>query len=324
MIETRAAGLLAGHQLVDTFLPDEARQEIGHIFCPHILLPERDGVFHAVHRSSRQRGFSLNVVSYGSAVEIDPGELADFFLLQVPVSGSASVRCGTQTVFAGPGSAASMLSPTLPTRMRWSAGCEKIIVLVERAAMVRHCEALSESRIDKVEFATGIDLTGSAGRMLLAHVGLMMESVEGASPAYLARLGEGLIELLLTSFAHSRSHVLQRLNAPAGEGAVTRAEEWIRAHLDIHFCAEDVAAAAGASLRSLQERIRHRRGKTLTELISDIRIEHLRAALLDPSSGRSVTEAALASGLGHLGRAASAYRRRYGETPVETLRRRIG
>ncbi|MBL8583708.1 MAG: AraC family transcriptional regulator, partial [Rhizobiaceae bacterium] len=283
----------------------------------------RDGVFHAVHRSSRHRGFSLNVVGYGSAVEIDPGELADFFLLQLPISGNASVRCGTRTVLASPDTAASVLSPTLPTRMRWSAGCEKIIVLVERAAMVRHCEALSESKVDKVEFATGIDLTGTAGRMLLGHVSLMMDSAEAGHPGYLARLGEGIVELMLSAFEHSHSDMVRQPRAPVGEKIVARAEEWIHTHLDIHFCAEDVAAAAGTSLRSLQEGIRRRRGKTLTELIGDIRLDNFRALLLDPLSGQSVTEAALASGLGHLGRAASAYRRRYNETPVETLRRRV-
>ncbi|MBN9274969.1 MAG: helix-turn-helix domain-containing protein, partial [Mesorhizobium sp.] len=46
------------------------------------------------------------------------------------------------------------------------------------------------------------------------------------------------------------------------------------------------------------------------------------AALREADEKTSVTDAAYAAGFGHLGRAASAYRRRYGETPSETLRRR--
>ena len=113
------------HTLVDTRSPEEARQEIGRIFCPHFLSPSdrhAEG-FHAVHRSARQSGYSLNFVSYGAEVEIDPGELASFFLLQIPVTGSAAVRCGTETAVASAGRIASVLSPTLPTRMRWSDGC---------------------------------------------------------------------------------------------------------------------------------------------------------------------------------------------------------
>ena len=101
--------ILARHTLVDTIRPDEARQEIGRIFCPHFLSPgTRHGEgFHAVHRSARQGFYSLNLVGYGCEVEIDPGELSNFFLLQIPLAGSADVRCGTQAVQVRPGQSAS-------------------------------------------------------------------------------------------------------------------------------------------------------------------------------------------------------------------------
>ena len=104
-MEAASAETLARHTLVDTRSPEEAREEIGRIFCPHFLIPrDRHGAgFHAVHRSARQRGCSLNFVSYGAEVEIDPGELGGFFLLQIPIAGSASVRCGTETAIARPG-----------------------------------------------------------------------------------------------------------------------------------------------------------------------------------------------------------------------------
>ncbi|MGO4832529.1 helix-turn-helix domain-containing protein [Rhizobiaceae sp. 2RAB30] len=52
-----------------------------------------------------------------------------------------------------------------------------------------------------------------------------------------------------------------------------------------------------------------------------IRLERFRSALLDASNHGSVTEIACMAGIGHLGRAAAAYRLRYGETPSQTLRR---
>jgi len=83
----------------------------------------------------------------------------------------------------------------------------------------------------------------------------------------------------------------------------------------------DVAFAAGASLRALQETFRHHRGETLTERLQAIRLERLRAALIDADEAASVTELMVQAGLGHAGRAAAAYAARYGEAPSQTRRR---
>lgn len=322
-----SSGLLERHTLVDTRSPEEARQEIGRIFCPHFLSPsDASGEgFHAVHRSAPQRGYSLNFVSYGAEVDIDPGELARFFLLQVPLAGSARVTCGSETVLASPGRSASLLSPTLPTRMRWSKGCDKLIVLIERDAMQRQCEQIAGCAVGPIEFATGVDIGGPAGRMLLGHLGLMLEA-EGSGVAgfgdYLTRLGASLATLLATSFAHSQRAALDMAGRPAGSSAVAQAEQWIRANLDRPFSVADIAEAVGTSLRTLQDGVRRHRGATLSRMIEAARLERFHALLSDPQSNRTVTESASAAGIGHLGRAAAAYRRRYGVTPSETLRGR--
>jgi hypothetical protein len=80
---------------VDTRSPDDAREAIGRIFCPHFLNPigRNTEAFHARHHTALQVDYSVNFVAYGSTVEIDPGELSRFFLLQLPLKGSARVRC---------------------------------------------------------------------------------------------------------------------------------------------------------------------------------------------------------------------------------------
>lgn len=326
-MEAASAATLARHTLVDTRSPEEAREEIGRIFCPHFLIPrDRHGAgFHAVHRSAGQPGCSLNFVSYGAEVEIDPGELGGFFLLQIPLAGSASVRCGTETALASPGRTASLLSPTLPTVMRWSDGCDKLIVLIERQAMQRQAEAIAGRAIGAVEFGTAVDLTAATGRLLSGHVRLMLEAAE-ATPVvasdYLVRLGESLASLLLTALPHTQRTTLDRPAAPAGSATVRRAEEWIRANIDRPIAVADIAAAAGVGLRALQDGVRRERATTLTDMIETMRLERFRAALTDPPETGTVTEIAGMAGLGHLGRAAAAYRKRYGETPSQTLRRK--
>ena len=84
----------------------------------------------------------------------------------------------------------------------------------------------------------------------------------------------------------------------------------------------DVAEAAGTSLRSLQEAFRQHRAQTLGERLQEIRLERLRAALIDQGDDASITDMIFQAGLGHAGRAAAAYAARYGESPSQTRRRR--
>lgn len=317
---------LARYKLVDTRRPDEAREEIGRIFCPHVLTPTapRPVEFHARHHTAVHSGYSVNYVTYTAAVDIDPGELSRFFLLQMPIRGGATVRCGTIVAEAAAEVRASILSPTLPTRMTWHDGCEKIIILIRREALEAQFAALTHAPGDRIEFATGVDLTTQAGRALRRHVDLMLAVAEdGQAPeAYMVSLRDALTILLLTSLVHSGSAALNRPVAAPAPKAVRRAEAFIAEHADQPIAMAEIAAASGVCLRSLQEAFKEARGITLTESIRNTRLDRFRAALQDPEGPASVTDIAFAVGFGHLGRAAAVYRARFGESPHETLRRR--
>ncbi len=316
---------LARHRLVDTRSPDDAREQISRIFCPHFLIPRerRPQAFHARHNCALQAAYSVNFVAYGAEVEIDPGELSQFFLLQWPLRGEAWVKCGTKSVEADAAGAASILSPTLPTRMIWREGCEKLIVLVRREALQNQLEALIGEAARSVEFDVGVAMGSPGGAMLRRHIDMLVGAADAKAPnAYQVLLRDGLTTLMLSRLRHDQA---ARLEAPAKAPApqsVRRAEDFIAAHIDRPLAMAEVAAAAGANLRSLQSAFRQARGVTLSECIQTKRLERFRERLCDPSAPRSITDVAYSVGLGHLGRAAAAYRARYGETPRQTLSRR--
>jgi AraC-like DNA-binding protein len=312
---------------VDTRSPDDAREAIGRIFCPHFLNPvDRDPVaFHARHHTVEQIDYSVNFVAYGSTVEIDPGELSRFFLLQLPIRGSATIRCGTQTADVGAGIRASILSPTLASRMIWNEGCEKLIVLIRREALEAQFESLTHQTSRAIEFDTGVDLTGPVGRALWQHAQLMLDAAENGDmvpEAYRALLRDGMTTLLLTGLANNKTPLFARPAPSADPSAVRKAQEFMQAHAERPISMAEIAAASGVSLRSLQDAYRKSRNMTLGEGLLSLRLERFREALVTHAGFRSVAEAAFAAGFGQLGRAAAAYRDRYGEAPSETLRRR--
>jgi AraC-like DNA-binding protein len=312
---------------VDTRSPDDAREAIGRIFCPHFLNPVGGNkqAFHARHHSAPQVDYSVNFVAYGSTVEIDPGELSRFFLLQLPLKGSATVRCGTVAADVQAGMRGSILSPTLGTRMTWNEGCEKLIVLIRREALEAQFESLTHERMRAIEFETGVDLTGVVGRAILQHAQLMLDAAEtpdGVPDAYRTLLRDGLTTLLLSRLASSVTQAFSGAAPSADPLAVRRAQEFMAAHAERAISMAEIAAVSGVSLRSLQDAYRKARGMTLGDGLLMLRLERFRDTLLAGDGQGSVADAAFAAGFGHLGRAAAAYRGHFGEAPSETLRRR--
>ena len=312
---------------VDTRSPDNAREAIGRIFCPHFLNPvgRNTEAFHARHHTALQVDYSVNFVAYGATVDIDPGELSRFFLLQLPIKGSAKVRCGTVAADIQAGVRGSILSPTLGTRMTWNEGCEKLIVLIRREAVEAQFESLTHQRMRAIEFETGVELTGVVGRAILQHAQLMLDAAEtsdGVPDAYRTLLRDGLTTLLLSKLASSVTSSFAQPAPSADPLAVRRARDFMAANIERAISMAEIAAASGVSLRSLQDAYRKARGMTLGEGLLMLRLERFHRSLIASRiQGGSVADAAFAAGFGHLGRAAAAYREHYGEAPSETLRR---
>lgn len=103
--------------------------------------------------------------------------------------------------------------------------------------------------------------------------------------------------------------------------AVRRALDFMQAGLERDIGIGELAEVAGLSARALQRQFRTFVGKSPHEALRDIRFERARRLLLLGRPGMRVMEIAATSGFAHLGRFSIEYRRRYGETPSQTLKR---
>ena len=107
---------------------------------------------------------------------------------------------------------------------------------------------------------------------------------------------------------------------PLDTGPLARAEDFIVANLAEALTPTLIARAAGMSVRALHYAFRHNRACTPGEFVRERRLDRARD-LLAETAGRTVTEVALDCGFNHMGDFSAAYRRRFGETPSQTLRR---
>jgi AraC-like DNA-binding protein/tetratricopeptide (TPR) repeat protein len=102
---------------------------------------------------------------------------------------------------------------------------------------------------------------------------------------------------------------------------VRRALDAMRANVGRDWTVVDLATAAGVSSRTLQRQFKMFLGKTPHAALRDIRFECARRELLQSLPDEKVMDLALRSGFAHCGRFSIEYRRRYGETPSQTLKR---
>ncbi|MBW8903246.1 MAG: helix-turn-helix domain-containing protein [Bradyrhizobium sp.] len=103
--------------------------------------------------------------------------------------------------------------------------------------------------------------------------------------------------------------------------SVRRALDAMRGHVAHTRSVTDLAAEAGVTSRTLQRQFLTFLSKTPRAMLRDIGFENARRELLQGSPGSKVMDVALRYGFPHCGRFSIEYRRRYDETPSQTLKR---
>lgn len=300
---------------------------MGQVFSPHRLevRSARQGL-HVQHNQLSLRELSINTLSYGAEVLIDPGERGDFYMVQLPLSGRADLHSDRQHV-ALDTAMLSVLQPHARSLMRWSDDCAMILLRVPRLAVERRTHegdpalpprfALARRRQDPEVAAwwqAALDLTLNLDR----HGDAWLRH-----PAAQAAIEE----FLLSAF----TSLLRLPDAPASDTAgeradqrcLRRAKEFIHAHLDQALTLDAMARHACVSPRTLEAAFQRHLGLSPLTYARRQRLQAvhqaLQAAAGHPSA--NVTDIALAHGFVHMGRFAAQYREAFGISPSQTLRR---
>lgn len=308
---------------------DEVRHEGGRIFCDHdlrVVGPRQALDTRLYYRQLRHIG--LGRLSYGATVDIDPGALDRFYLMQWPLRGSETIHASRSQVESTP-DVGTLINPTQRFYMRHEAGAEKLFVRIEREALERLLHQWGpDAPRTELAFEPAVPLTSPGLASLKAMLGwLFDEATQGnllEQPLLAARVEEALLLAMLQLLPHNQRHVIDG-PAEIAPGSVRRAEDYMASHAAEPLTVAMIASHTGVSVRSLYAGFQRYRGRSSMEHLRRLRMEHVRAALLSPSKpDTTVTEVALRWGFGHLGQFAADYRARFGELPSQTLKRSRG
>ena len=218
-------------------------------------------------------------------------------------------------------------SPLQAVEVLTAADFEVLFVRFTRDGVTDELQKLlgRETRSDLV-FSPGLRLVSAAGRRLRELCdGLRRtlyttdeQSVRDSLP--LRNLETDLMTLLLQAQPHNYTRLLNR-NSTAGVWQIGAAEEYMRANAHLPISLGDVCQAAGVNARTLQDSFRKKRGCTPMQFLREVRMQEVRAGLLQPGEDKHVSGEAARWGFLHFGRFSKEYRSRFGELPSETLRR---
>ncbi|MES0882403.1 AraC family transcriptional regulator [Roseibium sp. SCP14] len=302
---------------------DEAREIVARHFCSHRLerMSSSDR-FDA--RQNRVDGcrVSLNYIRYGADVTIEPGELSEFFLIQIPIAGSARIENGCQSVFSTPKMGA-ILNPDRHTSMRWHAGCEQMLLQIEQSYMQEIATRMAGRSVGKVRFRPDFNLEKSEGEgWTQALRGVFRAAEEGNSFRTLDQrqqyLEEGLVMSLLNSQPNTISPLLERGDSGAAPAILKRALSLMHERLDEDISLLEICGHAGTTPRNLQIIFKKELGCSPIQYLQRARMKFARHLLLSDNGNHSIAEIADRSGHRHFGRFSVAYKKQFGETPRET------
>lgn len=243
-------------------------------------------------------------------------------VLSLSTHGRSEYTTGTGRVEVAFERQAALLSAGLPVVVAGEPGFRTRTVVIDSKALDAHLATLvGRPAKDAIVFEPGLSVAAGRGASVAGVVDLIWreQAQPEACPLFLASLAETLLTGLLTGVPNSAASLL-RPPASAAPGHVRRAEEYILAHAAEPLTLADIVAAAGVPARALQIAFQKARGTTPMELLRARRFELARDRLLVGDPEATVAGVAEALGFGTSpGRFSVEYRKRFGESPSETL-----
>jgi AraC-like DNA-binding protein len=270
----------------------------------------------------------VGYIQYGAAsVAFSPPHDRRDYWMQLPLRGNLRATIGHDDVACTPNRAAISSPTKRECCFLVEADSARIQMSLEGGAVNAQLAALlGEPPKVPVDFAVAIDLSRGHGRSLAHHMLMAVADLEQTGSVLWNPLAGSMFEqfittALLLSHPHNHSRALERLNKALAPRGVRRAIDYMHSQLHAPVTLADIVAASGVPGRTLLKHFKDWRGISPMRHLRNVRLAHVRQALLRASPDESVTEIAMSLGFTHMGRFSLDYRRHFGESPSQTLRK---
>ncbi len=321
-------------------LPDEELHGAEEItdFLSHLFFPSRLTVtglgdhLHLVPRvptmqiaSLRMRTLSAASIHVDLPIRVDVDAVSGPLLI-VPVGYGTDPR--TVTSPATPAARSEATVATTGTRQDRALPGHYVFTLVAMSQTELEREAIAivgGPPARPVRFDPVVDLTSETGLRLEAALQLLRDQIREQSPLLGSDVAERhleqmVLDMFLLAADHIEAEVFDVDGTTISTPWVRRAVELIENRPEQPWTVPELSQEVVVSARALYEGFRRELDTTPMGYLQGVRLIRARELLARREGGTTVAMVASRYGLGHLGRFASAYRERFGETPSQTLR----
>lgn len=322
-VNSLSAALLKQFEVLATRDHEAARGFISNAFAPHsqtILSGDLD--VHMYYRELPAVGVAF--MTYGSAKVRIETRLNNWFGAVYPIAGYYEAVSSNERCRVGP-DAAIVISPSDQLTVTVGPKSKLLIVKMDRVALERAAiRAFSRPLEGPLIFNMRMDQSGEKALTFWRLAELLVRELANPragirEPALASQMELLMLQTLLAAqpICADASEMGKPRLAP---GYVKIAEAYMAAHADEMMDIPSLSKAAGVSRRTLNYGFQKYRGTSPTQYLKNIRLERARQDLLSAHSGTSVTDVAMHWGFTQLGRFAGEYKKRFGESPSDTLR----
>jgi AraC-like DNA-binding protein len=251
-----------------------------------------------------------------------------WYTVCLPVHGRVRVSSHGSSSAVGE-SRGVVISPGRPVEVEYlTHECRIQTILFGRSDLEAELSAMLDRPVTTApHFEFDLDLMRPDGSAFQRAVALLTgELVDPAGmatiPAMSARLGRLVMTGLLVSQPHNYSQLLNGGTVTPGPRAIRTALAVIEERPAAIETVADIARASALSVRALDEGFRRHVGLSPMAYLRQVRLARAHEELVSADPDRTTASAVAHNwGFWHYGRFAAEYRKRYGRTPADTLRK---
>ena len=306
---------------------DEAREALARVYGDGKLAPVglRKSFSHQFNVAPLGR-VTLTAMQWSCGMTFRAPSLDECFDFCSVIQGTSEARVGRKLVDAD-SERMVVMSPSKPLQLRWRDELLSLNAKVPRGTLESHLAALAGIELkERLEFSPAMPMSGASVAVLRLIHHMADEVNRDASLLDFPLVAERFSETLLTAVLYGQPNNYTELLVKSAQSAppsyVRRAEEYMEAHCDQPITAQSLATVVNVSVRTLYAGFRKHREYTPVEFLRLVRLRRVRATLLAAPPDALVSKCTLRWGFTHLGRFSALYRKHFGESPSETLRRR--
>jgi AraC-like DNA-binding protein len=264
-------------------------------------------------------------MSYGAEVTVNPAIFEDFLLIQMPVRGFEKITLGNDKILCTPQSF-GIINPLVKPVIEHQPDTEKLIIRIDKALIEKNCQQILNLTLNKgVVFEPTMMSDTKAGSQWLRMVSWIYDYIsneDNLSPLMVSQIESNIVNMLLLNQKNNYSSEIHNDSISIAPSFIKRVEHYIQENAHKPIAVNDMAEYAGVSTRSLFTGFRKYRNITPMRHLKEVRLQYAYEDLKQACLGSDkVTTIAFKWGFSHLGHFSTDYKRRFGETPYETLLR---